>query len=162
MLKRCSLFFVLAQVALLFFYKTSRGQELSSDEATKWDDSILTIFDKKVPELAGVMSRFTEYYQADTSYSNNGDTLSATEWVEGPYNLDSPVKNYQYCIYVGESHTDHYSRWYTFIMTKDFKKIRYYDIANDKIYPLNHWKKLWPATEFLHAHKKLQRTQIAK
>jgi len=162
MLNKRSLFFLLAQVVVLFFCKTSHGQELTEDESAKWEDSVLNIFDKKVPELSGVMSRFTEYYQVDTSYINNGDTLSATEWVEGPYNVDSPVKNYEYCIYVGESHADHYSRWYTFVMTKDFKKIRYYDGAYDKIYPLNHWKKLWPATKFLHPHKKLQRTQIAK
>ena len=99
------------------------------------------------------MIRFTEHYITDTSYTNNGDTLSAVEWVEGPYD-DPKFKNYPYAIYVGEGHITHTVRWYTFLISKDLKKFRYYDVAEDKIYPLNHWKKLWPATEFLNPHKK--------
>ena len=146
-------FLLAVQIFPLLFCAALSAQELSPDEAAKWDDSILTVLDNNVPELGKVMSRFTEHYSTDTSFTNNGDTLSAVEWVEGPYN-DPKFKNYPYAIYVGESHTTHCSRWYTFLISKDLKKFRYYDTANDKIYPLNHWKKLWPATEFLNPRKK--------
>ncbi len=146
-------FFLAMQILPLLFCKALHAQELSPDKAAKWDDSILTVLHKNVPELTNVMSRFTEHFSTDTSYTNNGDTLSAVEWVEGHYN-DPKFKNYPYAIYVGESHSTHTVRWYTFLISENLKKFWYYDIANDKVFPLNHWKKLWPATEFLHHRKK--------
>jgi hypothetical protein len=107
-------------------------------------------------ELLSLRSGFADHFQADTTYTNHGDTLHNIEYVESqPGDEKSPkyLQNY-YSVYVGEDHSDHTVRWYTFLITSDLKKIQYYAVAEDKIYPLDHWKKLWPATEFLHPVKK--------
>jgi hypothetical protein len=154
---RRSVIILLIQSILAFC--TSATAQVSEDVQEK----VLNALHKKVPELSGVMMRFEEHFQADTSYTNRGDTLRYIEYVEhGPGDgWIRGFKNYYY-VYIGEDHVDHASRWYTFLISKDLKKFRYYDTQYDKIHALNYWKKLWPATKFLYLHKQTQRTQIAK
>jgi hypothetical protein len=149
MLNKHSVIFLIVLIA--FFSRYASAQV--SDEV---QEKVLDALHRKVPELSGVMERFAEHFQADTSYTNYGDTLHNIEFVEykpGDEGVLTSKRKY-YSVYVGEDHVDHTVRWYTFLVSKDLKKIRYYDGAYDKIYPLNHWKKLWPATKFLYPHKK--------
>ena len=115
-------------------------------EDTAIVDKVLSVVEK-IPGFTDMMVRFTDHYEKDSIRA-----IEWVEWIPNPHATAAIERKY-YSVYVGEDHVDHTSRWYTFLVSKDLKRLLYYDGANDKIYPASHWKKLWPATKFLKKAK---------
>jgi hypothetical protein len=111
-------------------------------EDTTIVNKVLSVVEK-IPGFTDMMVRFTDHYEKDSIRA-----IEWVEWIPNPHATAAIERKY-YSVYVGEDHVDHTSRWYTFLVSKDLKRLLYYDGAYDKIYPASHWKKLWPATKFL-------------
>jgi hypothetical protein len=91
-----------------------------------------------------VLERFDEKFAKDSVKS-----VVYTESDSDDPNAIHAVRQGFYHVYVGESHRDHNVRWYTFLLSSDFKRILFYDEAQSREWPPEHWRDVWPATEFL-------------
>jgi hypothetical protein len=134
-----------ATFAAILIFTGVTGASAQVEDTAK-ENKVLAVVER-IPGLAKTIESFSEYYDKDGIRPNL--------WVERPpnSNANTAIERKYYSVYVGEDHGDHTVRWYTFLVSKDLKKILYYDVSHDKIYPLSHWKKLWPATKFLRISK---------
>lgn len=109
------------------------------NEATK---KVLAKVDQ-IPGLALVMQGYNERY--------GNDSVRAIRFVdrEPDEKADDPLVRDYYNVVVIEDSANQTSLWFTFVVKKDLKEVKYYDIKKSKTRDLEYWRKLWPATEFL-------------
>ena len=99
-----------------------------------------------VSEIKGVeytMHRYNERF--------GNDSVHATKFVDrdpDPKADDPILKNY-YNVVIGTDSLTMVHTWFTFLVKNDFKEVLYYDMKKGKTMPIDEWKKIWPASEFL-------------
>ena len=99
-----------------------------------------------VSEIKGVsytMDRYNERFA--------NDSVHATKFVDrdpDPKADDPILKNY-YHVVVGADSLTMVHTWFNFLVRNDFKEVLYYDMKKGKTMPIDDWKKIWPASEFL-------------
>ena len=99
-----------------------------------------------VSEIKGMsytMDRYNERFA--------NDSVHATKFVDrdpDPKADDPILKNY-YHVVVGADSLTMVHTWFNFLVRNDFKEVLYYDMKKGKTMPIDDWKKIWPASEFL-------------
>ena len=100
----------------------------------------------KVNGLQKVIHRYNERYGNDSVHAHRFVDREPDEKADDPI-----LKNYYNVVVVSDS-AEQTARWFTFLVRKDFKEVLFYDFKNSKTPPLDEWKKIWPASEFLREH----------
>jgi len=96
-----------------------------------------------VPGLKRVIRMYNERY--------GNDSVHALRFVdrEPDEKSDDPLVRDNYDIVFVSDSAHQVTRWWTFVVRKDFQEVRYYDQKKSKTTDLADWKKTWPANEFL-------------
>ncbi len=105
-------------------------------------ERVLRVIDK-IQGISRTIHRYNERY--------GNDSVHATRFVDREPDekaIDTLIKNYYDVVVVSDS-VNQTSRWYSFLVRKDLKEVRYYDLKNGKTGNMDDWKKIWPASEFL-------------
>ncbi len=96
-----------------------------------------------IPYLTYTIDRYNERFGNDSVYALIFVDKDPDEKADDPL-----VKNYFNVIVVSDS-ANHVSRWFSFDVRKDYQEVLYYDFNKSKTAPLDEWKLIWPASEFL-------------
>ena len=97
-----------------------------------------------VPELAQTIHLYNERY--------GNDSVHAIRFVDrepDEKNTDDPVVHDYYDVVFVSDSAHQVTRWWTFLVRKDFSEVKYYDLKKAKTTDLADWKKTWPANELL-------------
>jgi hypothetical protein len=109
------------------------------NEATR---EVLKVIDR-IPGLSRTIHRYNDRFGNDSVLATRFVDREPDEKAE-----DSLMKNYYDVVVVADS-AKQTTRWYSFLVRKDLKEVRYYDLKNGKTGGIDDWKKIWPASEFL-------------
>ncbi|MEP7235174.1 MAG: hypothetical protein ABI778_07750 [Ignavibacteriota bacterium] len=114
------------------------------------------IVNEQTKKVLNVIDRIPGLMQTIKTYNRKfgNDSVFATRYVDrlpDPDAEDTLVKNYYDVVVVSDS-AKQTSRWYSFLVRKDLKNVKYYDLKQGKTGESDDWKKLWPASEFLKQH----------
>jgi len=116
------------------------GKKIDNESTRK----VLKVIDK-VPGLARTIRRYNERFGNDSVHAERYVDREPDETA-----IDTMLKNYFDVVVISDS-ANQTSRWYSFLVRKDLKEVRYYDLKNAKTGSMDEWKKIWPASEFLNA-----------
>ena len=99
-----------------------------------------------ISEIKGVeytMHRYNERF--------GNDSVRAVKFVDRDPDTkaDDPILKNYYNVVVGADSLTMVHTWFTFLVKNDFKEVLYYDMKKGKTMPIDDWKKIWPASEFL-------------
>jgi hypothetical protein len=97
----------------------------------------------RIPGLKKVINIYNMRYGSDSVHASRFVDREPDEKAD-----DNVVKNYYNVDVVADS-AHHQMRWFTFLISKDFNGVLYYDFKNAKTADINDWRKIWPASEFL-------------
>jgi len=101
-----------------------------------------------IPGLQTTIHRYNERF--------GNDSVRAVRFVDTEPDekntTDTLIYNYYNVVVVSDS-AHQISRWFTFLVRKDYNLVLYYDLKNAKTAGINDWKKIWPASEFLRSGK---------
>lgn len=102
---------------------------------------------KAVDRVPGLKQMLRMY---NVRYGN--DSVQATHFVDrepDEKNTSDPlVHDYYDVVFVADS-VHQVTRWWTFLVRKDYQEVLYYDLKLGKTSDINDWKKSWPANKFL-------------
>jgi hypothetical protein len=98
----------------------------------------------RVPGLNATIKNYNSRFGNDSVYAAKFVDREPDE-----KNIDDPIVRDNYNIVVISDSAKQITRWWTFLVKKDFREVKYYDQKKAKTADINDWKKQWPATEFL-------------
>ena len=102
---------------------------------------------KVIDQIPGLLTTIHEY---NSLYGN--DSVYAARFVDrepDEKNNDDPLVHNYYDVVVISDSAKQITRWWTFLVKKDFTEVAYYDPKEGKTTDINDWKKKWPATTLL-------------
>jgi hypothetical protein len=103
----------------------------------------------KIPGLKYTLHTYNEKFGSDSVHAKRFVDREPDE-----KNTSDPiVRDYYDVVFVSDS-VHQVTRWFTFLVRKDFKEVKYYDLKKSKTTDIDDWKKVWPASEFLQTYVK--------